>query len=45
MGNFWVFKYMFRSYAAKLEKKNMTYALLAHVIREGGFKVGEYQKR
>lgn len=41
MGNFFLFKYTLRGYAAKLERKNLNYALMAHVIREGGFKVGE----
>ena len=40
MGNFFLFKYTLRGYAAKLERKNLNYALMAHVIREGGFKVG-----
>jgi hypothetical protein len=39
MGNFFAFKYTLRGTAEKLERKNMTYALMAHVIREGGFKV------
>jgi len=41
MGNFFLFKYTLRGYAAKLERKNLNYALMAHVIREGGFKVGQ----
>jgi hypothetical protein len=41
MGNFFLFKYTLRGYAAKLERKNLNYALMAHVIREGGFKVGK----
>ncbi|KAJ9101797.1 hypothetical protein QFC21_003136 [Naganishia friedmannii] len=39
MGNFYAFKTCFRARAAKLERKNMNYALLAHVVREGGLKI------
>jgi hypothetical protein len=30
---------MFRDHAAKLEEKKISYACLAHVVRQGGFKV------
>lgn len=39
IANFFAFKYCFRGKAAKLERKNMNYALLAHVVREGGLKI------
>ncbi|KAI5448871.1 hypothetical protein NCC49_006058 [Naganishia albida] len=39
MGNFYAFKYWLREKAAKLERTNMNYALLAHVVREGGLKI------
>ena len=39
IANFFAFKYTFRGRAAKLERKNMNYALLAHVVREGGLKI------
>lgn len=41
MGDFFLFRYTLKGYATKLEKKHMTYALLAHVIRKGGFIIGQ----
>ncbi|ORY31839.1 snare associated Golgi protein-domain-containing protein [Naematelia encephala] len=37
VGNFFAFKYCCRSRAEKYERENMSYATLAHVVREGGF--------
>ncbi|RSH90810.1 Tlg2-vesicle protein [Saitozyma podzolica] len=37
IGNFYAFKYCCRSRAAKLESKNLNYACMSHVVREGGF--------
>ncbi|CED82323.1 Predicted membrane protein [Phaffia rhodozyma] len=37
VGNFYAFRYCFQSRARKIEKKDLTYACLSHVIREGGF--------
>ena len=37
IGNFYAFKYVCRSRAAKFEQKNLSYACLAHIVREGGF--------
>lgn len=34
--NFYLFRYLLRKRAEKMEKKNMSYGLLSHVIREGG---------
>lgn len=39
VGNFYAFKYCLRGRAEKMEKKSPQYALLAHVVREGGFKI------
>lgn len=39
VGNFYVFRYMLQSTATKAERKNMTYACLAEIIRNGGFLV------
>lgn len=36
-GNFYAFKYCLRSTAEKYEKKNLNYACMAHIVREGGF--------
>jgi hypothetical protein len=36
-GNFYAFKYCLRGTAIKYEKKNLNYALMAHIVREGGF--------
>jgi hypothetical protein len=36
-GNFYAFKYCLRGTAEKYEKKNLNYALMAHIVREGGF--------
>lgn len=39
IGNFYAFKYCLRSTAAKYEKKNVHYACMAEMVREGGFLV------
>ncbi|KAF8966148.1 snare associated Golgi protein-domain-containing protein [Flammula alnicola] len=39
VGNFYAFKYCFRSRAEKMEKNKMWYACLARSIRDGGFKI------
>jgi len=39
IGNFYAFKYCCRARGEKLEKSNLTYALLAKVVRDGGFKI------
>ncbi|KAF9221083.1 hypothetical protein BS17DRAFT_785884 [Gyrodon lividus] len=39
IGNFYAFRYLFQSRAEKEEKKNIQYACLAKIVREGGFKV------
>ncbi|EJD06356.1 uncharacterized protein FOMMEDRAFT_117170, partial [Fomitiporia mediterranea MF3/22] len=39
MGNFYAFKYCCRARGEKLEKKDIQYACLARVVREGGFKI------
>ncbi|KAK0473596.1 hypothetical protein IW261DRAFT_1569658 [Armillaria novae-zelandiae] len=39
VGNFYAFKYCCRSRGEKLEHKNIMYACLAKVIRDGGFKI------
>lgn len=37
LANYWAFKYCLRSTAEKYERKNINYACLSHVMREGGF--------
>ncbi|EPQ32311.1 uncharacterized protein PFL1_00507 [Pseudozyma flocculosa PF-1] len=37
IGNFYAFKYCLRSTAAKYERKNIYYACMAEMVREGGF--------
>lgn len=37
VGNYYAFKYCCRSRAEKHERKNMAYACLAYVMREGSF--------
>jgi len=39
VGNFYAFKYCCRARGEKLEKTKLTYACLARVVREGGFKI------
>jgi uncharacterized membrane protein YdjX (TVP38/TMEM64 family) len=39
IGNFYVFRYFLHSRAEKEEKKNIQYACLARIVREGGFKI------
>ncbi|KAK0187211.1 hypothetical protein F5146DRAFT_1063944 [Armillaria mellea] len=39
VGNFYAFKYCCRSRGEKLERKNIMYACLAKVVRDGGFKI------
>ncbi|KAF5346208.1 hypothetical protein D9756_011139 [Leucocoprinus leucothites] len=39
VGNFYAFKYCCRSRGEKLERTNISYACLAQVVREGGFKI------
>ncbi|KAH8094478.1 snare associated Golgi protein-domain-containing protein [Cristinia sonorae] len=39
MGNFYAFKWCCRSRAEKMEKTDFSYASLARVVREGGFKI------
>ncbi|KXN80895.1 Golgi apparatus membrane protein TVP38 [Leucoagaricus sp. SymC.cos] len=39
VGNFYAFKYCCRSRGEKLERTNLSYACLAKVVRDGGFKI------
>ncbi|KAG6907510.1 hypothetical protein DXG01_008654 [Tephrocybe rancida] len=39
IGNFYAFKYCCRARGEKMERTNLTYACLARVVRDGGFKV------
>ncbi|KAA1467254.1 hypothetical protein DENSPDRAFT_832262 [Dentipellis sp. KUC8613] len=39
LGTYYAFKYCCRTRGEKLEKSNITYACLAKVVREGGFKI------
>ncbi|KAK0414399.1 hypothetical protein EV421DRAFT_1728635, partial [Armillaria borealis] len=39
VGNFYAFKYCCRARGAKLERTKITYACLAKVVRDGGFKI------
>lgn len=39
IGNFYAFKYCCRSRGAKLERNKISYACLAKVVRDGGFKI------
>ncbi|KAL9709049.1 hypothetical protein Ac2012v2_007863 [Leucoagaricus gongylophorus] len=39
VGNFYAFKYCCRARGEKLERTNISYACLAQVVREGGFKI------
>ncbi|TFY77770.1 hypothetical protein EWM64_g6242, partial [Hericium alpestre] len=39
LGTFYAFKYCCRSRGEKFEKSNISYACLAKVVREGGFKI------
>ncbi|KAI0058586.1 hypothetical protein BV25DRAFT_1964418 [Artomyces pyxidatus] len=39
LGNFYAFKYCCRARGEKLEKSNISYACLARVVRDGGFKI------
>nr|VWP00670.1 SGE1 protein [Ganoderma boninense] len=39
LANFFVFKYWCRARAKRTEEKNLKYALLAQVVRDGGFKI------
>ncbi|KAG6809198.1 hypothetical protein H0H92_001185 [Tricholoma furcatifolium] len=39
IGNFYAFKYCCRARGEKMERTNITYACLAKVVREGGFKI------
>lgn len=39
VGNFYAFKYICTARGKKLEKDSLTYACLAHIVREGGFLV------
>ncbi|KAI0050493.1 hypothetical protein FA95DRAFT_1555612 [Auriscalpium vulgare] len=39
LGNFYAFKWCCRARGEKLERTNITYACLARVVREGGFKI------
>jgi len=39
IGNFYAFKYCCRARGEKLEKTKITYACLAKVVRDGGFKI------
>ncbi|KAF8906988.1 hypothetical protein CPB84DRAFT_1769149 [Gymnopilus junonius] len=39
VGNFYAFKYCCRSRGEKLEKTKISYACLARVVRDGGFKI------
>jgi uncharacterized membrane protein YdjX (TVP38/TMEM64 family) len=37
VGNFYAFKYLCRARAEKYERNNLNYAIMAHVVRDGGF--------
>ena len=37
IGNFYAFRYLLQSHAIKAERKSMSYACLAEIIRNGGF--------
>lgn len=37
VGNFYAFKYLCRGRAEKYERDNLNYAIMAHVVRDGGF--------
>lgn len=39
IGNFYFFRYLCKARADKIEKENLNYACLAHVVREGGLLV------
>ncbi|KAM5544922.1 hypothetical protein V8D89_001820 [Ganoderma adspersum] len=39
LGNFFVFKHWCKTRAKKMEETNLKYALLAQVVRDGGFKI------
>ncbi|KAG9312603.1 hypothetical protein JVU11DRAFT_7000 [Chiua virens] len=39
IGNFYAFRYIFKSRADKEEQKSIQYACLAKIVREGGFKI------
>ena len=39
IGNFYAFKYLCSARGEKLEKQKLSYACLARVVREGGFKI------
>ncbi|KAF8840464.1 hypothetical protein BDN67DRAFT_1011475 [Paxillus ammoniavirescens] len=39
IGNFYVFRYLFQARAEKEEKRNIQYACLSKIVREGGFKI------
>ncbi|KIJ67230.1 hypothetical protein HYDPIDRAFT_25702 [Hydnomerulius pinastri MD-312] len=39
IGNFYAFRYLFQNRAQKMEEKNIQYACLAKLVREGGFKI------
>ncbi|KZV77371.1 hypothetical protein PENSPDRAFT_707259 [Peniophora sp. CONT] len=39
VGNFYAFRWCCRARGEKLEKTNITYGVLARVVREGGFKI------
>ncbi|KAM5544918.1 hypothetical protein V8D89_001816 [Ganoderma adspersum] len=39
LGNFFVFKYWCKARAKKMEETQLRYALLAQVVRDGGFKI------
>ncbi|KAH7879436.1 uncharacterized protein C8R40DRAFT_1035944, partial [Lentinula edodes] len=39
IGNFYAFKYCCRARGEKMEKTNISYACLAKVVRDGGFKI------
>jgi uncharacterized membrane protein YdjX (TVP38/TMEM64 family) len=37
IGNFYAFKYWCRARAEKYERNNLNYAIMAYVVRDGGF--------
>ncbi|KIM64481.1 hypothetical protein SCLCIDRAFT_1213305 [Scleroderma citrinum Foug A] len=39
VGNFYAARYFFQSYALKQEQKNIQYACLSKLVRDGGFKI------
>ncbi|KIY44649.1 hypothetical protein FISHEDRAFT_18879, partial [Fistulina hepatica ATCC 64428] len=39
IGNFYAFRFCCKSRGEKMERTKLTYACLAHIVREGGFKI------